>query len=633
MCGIAGIFYYQDPEHWVDESLIHRITRVLEHRGPDDEGFLLDKNLALGHRRLSIVDVSSTAHQPMPNEESTHWICYNGEFYNHLDFRPYLESKGHRFRSRSDTETLLHLWEEKGSDCLHEIAGIFSFALWDSIERELILARDPLGVKQLYYYDTGSYVIFASEIKSILACEDVQRSPDPQGINEYLHFHTPLFERTFFRNILQLRPGEFLRFSRQGCRKLTYWELGLEDRSYRNSEEYCNELSHRLEKTVKEQLMSDVPVGAFLSGGIDSSAIAAFAKKAGWELPCFGVHFANQGVIDERPYQQSVADTLGLDLHLITLDGANFPEDLQRLLYFQDQPIIGPAMFPMAEVSKLASQFVKVCLGGQAADEVFGGYARYALMRPFGVVKSFLWDSLFKRNRIGEGKGNVVGGNLKKQLFDWGNIYRLAKSFRYLTDLPLLYFENFAKVPEGIWQSIFQGKDFVSRDYCREIYFDTIEKSPYQDAVTRVMHWDTQAYLPGLFHQDDRMSMANSLESRVPFADPRLVQFAFNIPAELKINRGATKWILREAVSGFIPDQVLNRRKVGFDTPAKSWIKNTHLGFVKDLLLSSQAKSRGFWEIRNLRKWLEDESNPLWFDVIWKAICIEMWANIYIDKR
>lgn len=636
MCGIAGIFHYADQERPVDRALLERMTRLIAHRGPDGEGLHVDGPVGLGHRRLAIVDLSETGRQPMTNEDGSLWITYNGEFYNHARFRDAL-ARGHTFRGKSDTETLLHLFEERGPGCFAEVAGIFGLAIWDARRRVLTLARDPLGVKQVYYHDDGARLVFASEIKALLACPGVPRAIDEEGLNQYLHFHAPLFDRTMFRDIRQLRPGEVIEVSARGIARRTYFRV--EDFTHPATpvEAEVAALRAKLEEVIKDQLMADVPVGAFFSGGIDSSAVAAYAIRAGARPPCFGVHFAGQGVIDERPYQEAAARIFGVELELLTLDGSTFPEDLMRCLYHQDQPVIGPAMLPMFHISRLAARRVKVCMGGQGGDEVFGGYARYALASPLRVARLWFTGREARGAAPPEaapepGRGGAVSGNLVRQLADPRTLRRLARAAAHAADWRALYFETFAKVPERAFRGIFAARELVSREACRDLFFEEVDRSPAVDPLDKAMHWDVRTYLPGLFHQDDRMSMAHSLESRVPLADPRLLLHAARIDPALRIRSGATKWILRRAVSDVLPEQILNRRKVGFDTPAEAWMKGKHAGFVREVLLGGRARGRGIWDERGLAALLDAPDQPLWIDVVWKALAIEAWAQIFLDQ-
>lgn len=645
MCGLAGIFHYADPDRPVDRAVLTRMTRALAHRGPDGEGFHVDGPLGLGHRRLAIVDLSPAGAQPMPLDDGAFVIAYNGEFYNHQRFRDALEARGERFRGHSDTETLLRWVARRGPDVLADAAGIFAFALYDREQRRLTLARDPMGVKQLYLHDDGRRVVFASEIKALLECPDVPRRLDPDALNEYLHFHTPLFERTFLADVKQVRAGEYVNYAAHGPRARRYWSV--DDFTPRGGSPESNVAALReiLQDVVGEQLMSDVPVGSFFSGGIDSTAVAACAVRAGVRPRCFGVHFTGQGVIDERPYQESAAKALGLDLELITLDGSTFPEDMSRLLFMQDQPVIGHAMIPMDAVARLASSKVKVCLGGQAADEVFGGYARYALAHPLRVAAQFaspsrLVERVQARLHRAPGAGGTpgapaVGGNLWKQLTERRTLDRIARNLRKGPSALLRwderYFDNFTKVPEAAWAGVLSDPRVLSRSRAREVFRDTLAASAATDPADKLMHWDQQTYLTGLFQQDDRMSMGHSLESRVPMADPRMVRFAFQSGFGLKFREGASKWILRRAVADVIPQEVLTRRKVGFDTPAETWMKGKHRDFVFDTLTRQRARERGLWDAPGMARWLDNTSDPLWFDVTWKALCVELWATLTLD--
>jgi asparagine synthase (glutamine-hydrolysing) len=630
MCGVTAVYHYGTPERSVEPAFLAAMTGSLAHRGPDDEGLHIDGPVGLGNRRLAIVDLSPTGHQPMVSPRGSAWISYNGECYNHRSLRPRLEARGYTFRGTSDTETLLYALQEWGPGILEELAGIFAFAVWEPRRKRLLLARDPLGVKQLYYHDDGARIVVASEIKALFHYPGVPRQPDPDAINQYLHFHTPLFDRTFFRDIRQLCPGEYIEIGPHGLRRRLFWGPdGFEPRDA-SPEAQVDDLRDTLAGVVRDQLMSDVPVGCFFSAGIDSSAIAAFALRAEGHIRGFGVHFSDPSVVDERPYQEVAAQALGLDLELLTLDGATFPEDLLRLHYFQDAPVIGPAMIPMYHVSRLAASRVKVCLGGQGGDEIFAGYARYALVQP-GRTMSRLFAGDSARTAAAVSGPAPIRSNLLKQLVSPRTLRRVLRSGLHLADWRRRYFLNFTKVSPTLWNAIFTAPGFHNPAAAWQVFDDTLRKSPALNAPDKILHWDMQTYLPGLFHQDDRMSMANSLESRVPLADPRLVRHAFHTPFELKMRGGASKWILRRAVSDVIPPLVLNRRKVGFDTPAEHWMRVQHADFVRDLLLSQRARTRGFWEPRSIERLLGRTRQVNWFDVVWKLASIEAWATLFLD--
>lgn len=635
MCGIAGIFHYSDPERAADPELLVRMTRRIAHRGPDAEDFWFgtgaESGVAFGHRRLSIVDLSPTGAQPMASDDGRCRITYNGEFYNHADFR---NSLGGPWRGTSDTETMLRLMERKGPEALKNTSGIFAFGFWDSRDHALTLVRDHMGVKQVYYHDDGRRILFASEIKALLEDPSVPREPDAEAINQYLHFHTALYERTFLRHVKVVPAGHFLRITRHGALLRRYWHLDDGHCAPGRDTERVEELRRELSEAVERQLMADVPVGSFFSGGIDSCTIAAKATEVGKKPLCFGVHFSGQRVTDERPYQEAAAKALGLDLRLITMDGSTFPEDMRRLMYHQEQPVIGSALFPMAKVSQLAAESVKVCLGGQAADELFGGYARYALGRPDQVLRSWFAGRRGRGPDAGTPAArsvSTVGGNLARQFASRANLVRLARNLRHLTHWESSYFEHFAKVPEESWRRLLDPPEFCSRENARRLFYEKVGQYRSADPVDKIMRWDVDTYLTGLFQQDDRMSMAASLESRVPFADPAVASFAFSVHADLKLRGGASKWILRQAVAPLLPPLVLNRRKVGFDTPAQHWMAEVHPGFVRETLLSARARQRGFWNASEIERLLGAPGSPLWVDIMWKTLAIETWASLFLD--
>ena len=641
MCGITGAFNYRDGSgDWTRDDVV-RMTRLLAHRGPDGEGVIHEGPVALGHRRLAIVDLSATGFQPMETLDRRAVMVYNGEFYNHLEFRPRLEARGVRFRGSSDTETLLYLMAEYGRDALKDVAGIFGFAFWDRRLQRLHLARDPIGVKQVYFHDDGRRLVFASEIKALVPFPGVPARPDVEGVNQYLHFHTPLFDRTLFHGISQLQPAETMEVTGSGTRKKRYWALDGFEPKWNDPGEAIDDLRGTLSKVVREQLMSDVPVGAFFSGGIDSSAVVSFATRSTSPIQCFGVHFSGYSVVDERPYQEAAARAIGVPLTLISVSSKSFPEDMARLLYYQDQPIIGAAMIPMYHVSRLAAGHVKVCLGGQAGDEIFGGYGRYGLAHPWATISrwmsgraqvpsSVVGDGLL--SPASSGSGDVmIGGNLFKQLLQRKNLRRLVRAYGKGIRPGGLYFSNFAEVSEREWLQVFAAREMVSRNRAWETFSEGIAASPAPDIADRILQWDQRTYLPGLLSQDDRMSMANSLESRVPLADPRIVRFAAHVPFEWKFRAGASKWILRQAVSTVIPEAVLNRRKVGFDTPAEDWMKTMHADWVRDTLTGTRARSRGYFDMAGVKSLLDSPDRQNWFPVLWKLLSLEVWAQQILD--
>ena len=402
-----------------------------------------------------------------------------------------------------------------------------------------------------------------------------------------------------------------------------YWSIPDLPPSPEDATRTEEQLLDRLPGIVGDQLMSDVPVGVFFSGGIDSSAVAAFGRKRLSNLRGFGIHFSHEGVVDERPFQESAAKALGLPLDLVTVGPDSFPDEFPRLMRQQDQPVIGTAMVPMFHVSRLARSQVKVCLGGQAADELFGGYARYAVCQSMGAA--------LRGTGTSSGAGATrVGGNLLKQLRSARNLGRLARSLSRGTDWRGRYFDVVAVVPQATWHSVLDPT-MADRSLAESQFREGTAGPGSVDGPNAAMRWDARTYLPGLFQQDDRMSMANSLESRVPFADPRMVEFAFSIPSSLKIRSGASKWILRRMLKDVLPLDVLNRRKAGFDNPVEQWVAGPHRGFLREVLLSQRARERGFFDPRGVERWLESDGRRYWFDVAFKLLSIEVWAREFMD--
>jgi len=604
------------------------MTDVLFHRGPDGSGMFLDQEIGLGHRRLAIVDLSDAGHQPMTSDCGRFVISFNGEIYNHLELRPRLMQSEVRFRGHSDTETLINHFAKTGLPGLSQLKGIFGFAIWDRKERELILARDQLGVKQVYYWDNGRSIVFASEIKAILANNAYKPRANHQAIGDYFHFHTPIDDRTFFDGIKVLRPGEFLRIRRNGSKTLE---------SYLNEEDYTpftqhvseisSELSSTLRNVINNQLMSDVPLGCFLSGGIDSTLVAKFsADSLNGQLKTFGCYYKEAGTLDEEPYARDVASTLGLTLDAVYPSATDFPRLFEKALWHQDEPKIGSAMVSMWRVAELASKHVKVCLGGQGGDEIFGGYARYAMASPAKV----LWRELIRRINAESGS---PAATMQKAAKKGSNRKRLFQSIKPFGGWKESYFSIISQIPRGkLLELAPEFEDIFEKTKAFENFSATVERCASNDPIDQAMYWDRKAYLPGLFAQDDRMSMAHGLETRVPLADPRLVEFAIKIPNRWKLNGLSSKWILKDAIRTNIPSTVLNRQKAGFETPLKSWLLGEGRELTEDLLFGKRATDRELFSSESVRSWLTPQMDATTEQLLWKCINVEQWFRNFIDR-
>lgn len=627
MCGIVG-FYKRSGNVTEDErKLVREMTALLSYRGPDGEGSVEDSHVVFGHRRLAIVELSNHGRQPMQTEDGRVTVTYNGEIYNHADLRARFLN-GTSWRGHSDTETILRLFAARGADSFASLAGIFAFAIWDSAEKALYLVRDPLGVKQVYYWSDKGRVVFASEIKAVLLHPDVVREADHGAIAEYLHFHSNVGDRTFFRGVRVVPPGCYLRVDANSERVVRYAPaLDLQPLDS-DSQSTAEELQKRISDVVRSQLMSDVPVGCFLSGGIDSSVVAKYARDYAEqrEVPAFGCYFNAPGALNEEPYALEVSKSLGLNLRSVHPTAEDFTSLFARALWHQDEPKIGPAMISMWKVSELAAAEVKVCLGGQAADEIFAGYARYATAAPLRTIGL----EIGKRLRRSRG---AVGSNVQKQLRKGDTASRLLRIANPLQTWEQRYFNTIAQLDEATLKAVIpNAPEITNRAAQFEKFKSVVRQAPSADAMDRAMFWDRSVYLPGLFQQDDRMSMAHSLETRVPLADPRLVAFAVRIPNRWKMNGLTNKWILKVALKGVIPDWVIDRQKAGFDTPTRLWFQNEARELVFDLLAGSRTRERGLFDTSRTATLLERPMTATDEVLIWKLINIEQWFRIFIDR-
>ncbi len=625
MCGIVGIVRF-NPEDVADEARLKRMRDVLRHRGPDGEGLWVDGPVGLGHRRLAIVDVAA-GHQPMANEDDSVWITYNGEIYNHAELRPALEAKGHRYRTRSDTETILHLYEEEGDGCVERLRGMFAFALWDRRRRRLLLARDRLGIKPLYYACTDREILFASEIKALLAA-----GADPVRFNqailpEFLATRFVAGEETFFRGIRKLLPGRTLTWSPdEGIRRRRYWRLPMaQDETRGTLAEEAQEVRARLEGTVRSHLMSDVPLGLFLSGGIDSSGLAALmAPMVDGAIRTFSVGFDEPGA-NELAYARLVARAVRAEHHEVVVSPAEFWEAVPQLVWHEDEPIAFTSSVPLYFVSRLARDHVKVVLTGEGADELFLGYNRYRVTawneRLGGAYAALAPDGVRAAVRR-------AIGHLPRSLRRYA-----GRSFLALEGGPRrLFCENFAVFPEALQQGLLKDRGLLAR---RDPYAEALRcyaEAP-GGALGRMSYADLQTYLVELLMKQDQMSMAASIESRVPFLDHEFVEHVAALPGRLKLRGWQTKAVLRAALRDLVPREILTRRKMGFPVPVGRWLRGAFWPLVDELVLGERALRRGLFDARALRRLAEEHRAGAaeHGDRLWLLANLEIWNRIFLD--
>jgi asparagine synthase (glutamine-hydrolysing) len=625
MCGIAGILKL-DPRETVEEARLKRMRDVLRHRGPDGEGLWIDGPIGLGHRRLAIVDVEG-GQQPMANEDATVWITYNGEIYNHAALRPGLEAKGHRYQTRSDTETILHLYEEDGDSCVERLQGMFAFALWDRPRQRLLLARDRLGIKPLYYAVTDRELLFASEIKAILAATPGRPALNHAALPEFLATRFLAGDETFFRGIRKLPPGHVFTWSvAGGPRRRRYWSLptGTDDSPAR-LDERAGDLTARLEATVRSHLMSDVPLGLFLSGGLDSSGLAALmAPMVSERIQTFAVGF-DDAASNELPFARLAARAVGARHHEVLLSADEFFSSLPRLVWHEDEPIAFPSSIALHFVSQLARPHVKVVLTGEGADELFLGYNWYRLTawnerlgRPY-----WAWVSPGLRRGVRHAVSSLPRAPRRY----------LGRSFLALDPgVRAVYYENFSVFPDAGRRSLLLDRHLVeATDPYREQLrcFEQASGS----TLERMSHADLQTYLVELLMKQDQMSMAASVESRVPFLDHELVEHVVRMPVRFKIRGLTTKAVLREALRGRVPREILDRRKLGFPVPFGRWARERFAPLIRSTILGPRALARGMFAPQILERLVaEHEAGTAnHADRLWLLLNLEIWQRIFLD--
>jgi asparagine synthase (glutamine-hydrolysing) len=625
MCGIVGIVKL-DPRETVDEARLKGMRDVLRHRGPDGEGLWIDGPVGLGMRRLAIVDVAG-GHQPMANEDETVWIVYNGEVYNHADLRPDLERRGHSYRTRSDTETILHLYEEEGERCVERLQGMFAFAIWDRARGRLLLARDRLGIKPLYYASTDHELLFASEMKAILAGGSVRPALNEAILPEFLATGFTAGPETFFRGVRKLLPGRTLSWSAaDGFAERRYWRLPVDlDEAPTTLEERAREVRSRLAAAVRSHLMSDVPLGLFLSGGIDSSGLAALmAPMVKEPIRTFAVGFPDPQA-NELEYARLAARSVGAEHREVVVSPSEFFDALPNLVWHEDEPIAFPSSVPLYFVSRLAREHVKVVLTGEGADELFLGYNRYRVTAWNERLGRVYWAAV-----PGPLRGMVTG--LVKGLPTPLRRYA-GRTFLALEPGPReLFYENFAAFPAALRSRLLADPGLFGG---RDPYAEGLRR--YEEAaggtLERMSHADLQTYLVELLMKQDQMSMAASVESRVPYLDHKFVEHVTAIPGRFKLRGWQTKAVLRAALRDLVPREILTRRKMGFPVPVGRWFRGPFWPVVQELVLGPRALQRGLFEPSFLRRLAEEHraGTAEHGDRLWLLVNLEIWQRIFLD--
>jgi asparagine synthase (glutamine-hydrolysing) len=632
MCGIAGVVKFAKNAE-VDGAVLRRMCAAMVHRGPDDEGVYLGGRVGLGMRRLSVIDLA-TGHQPISNEDGTVWIVFSGEIYNHATLRERLRARGHRYATQSDTETIIHAYEEYGRDCVRHLRGMFAFAIWDTRKRRLFLARDRLGIKPLYYRENRDSFFFGSEIKVILAHPDVHAEFNRSSLPEFLAFGYLSGEGTFYKGIRKLMPGHTLELDENGKLRIErYWDLAFTaDSKSHPSSYYVQSYRDLLEQAVSSHLMSDVPVGVFLSGGLDSSAVAALMTKIRRApVDTFSVGY-REGSYSELPYARTVARHLHSTHHEVVVSGQEFFDTLPKLIWHEDEPISWPSSVPLYFVAQMARAHVKVVLTGEGSDETLAGYARY----PF-ILRNVALDRVYRsvtpspiRRSLRQGIANSswLGAPVRR---------KLSHTFLALDgeSWRSLYFDNFFSAFGTRDQNDLFSEDFARECEADDAYRDVMEYWEHSsgEMLQRLLYTDIKTYLIELLMKQDSMSMAASIESRVPFLDHELVEFAAQIPASVQLRGASGKQILKKAMEDLLPHSIIYRPKLGFPTPWSDWLAGPRLDAIEHLLLEPRSVERGFFRPIAIKRLFEEHRarHRDHYDRIWRLLNFELWQRVCVE--
>jgi asparagine synthase (glutamine-hydrolysing) len=620
------------------------MTEAIFHRGPDDDGYYISAPVAFGFRRLSIVDLSG-GHQPMSNEDGSIWIIFNGEIYNHREIRAELERRGHRYTTKSDTETIVHAYEEYGDDCVHQLRGMFAFAIWDARRKRLFCARDRLGIKPFYYTIHDRRFAFASEIKALFELDGRRARLNRRALPEFFALGYLADDQTMFEGIRKLPPGHRLSLTLDGAdasarapRIEQYWDLNCApDDSLEGEDSYVEHFRELFTESVRLRLMSDVPLGVFLSGGLDSSAIASTMSslmrsgKTGERLKTFSVGYAEDR-FSELPYAKLVADWLDAEYNEVCMGPDEFWEILPQMVWQEDEPVVWPSSVALHFVSRLARQKVTVVLTGEGGDEIFAGYLKYR-----ATLWNTRWAPVYRRWTPARVQA-MVRGWLDSRAVPEPVRRKLRHTFLYFPEVfEKIYFDNFYSVfPQDEQARLFTPQ---LADELRGISAYAGSMACYRPGdrdslLSRLLYLDIKTYLVELLMKQDQMSMAASIESRVPFLDHKLVEFAARIPSRLKVRYLSGKYLLRRAMAGRLPGDILNRYKMGFPTPIKLWLRHQLFDRTAALLSDGRVAQRGIVSgsyIRDLlgahRQGRRDAT-----DALWRLVNFELWNRVFIDR-
>jgi asparagine synthase (glutamine-hydrolysing) len=628
MCGICGKIYF-DQTHVVDPGELHQMAATLSHRGPDGDGVWTAPNVGLAHRRLAIIDLRSVADQPMSNEDGTVWITFNGEIYNFLELRRALEAQGHIFRTQSDTEVIVHAYEEYGRACVERLRGMFAFAIWDTRTQTLFLARDRVGKKPLYYFHGHDRFIFASEIKALLLDDTVPRVPDPVGIDHFLALQYIPAPLTAFQGVRKLPAAHWLELRHGRVEIGRYWKLHYTPKREMTMVEAVDELQWRFAEAVRLRLMSDVPLGAFLSGGVDSSAVVAYmAQQSDRPVKTFSVGFED-ATFDERPYARMIAERYGTD-HTEIVVKAPVDDILPRLVWHYDEPFGDASAIPSYAISELTRQHVTVVLNGDGGDETFAGYDWYILARRLrrGDV-----IPLWLRQRLAASLQRLPQGWRQRQ-----PLRKLARLAAVMGKDPARRHARWPRAfaPDDRWDTYTtEYRTALGASDPEELFVDVFARTDARDGTDVALDADVNLYLADdLLVKMDRATMAHALEARSPFLDHELMEFVASLPTAFKLQGTQKKRLLKAALRGHLPDLILDRTKMGFSVPLARWFRQELRDMAYDLLLSERARARGYFRSEAIALMLDQHCHEQvdHSAYLWDLLVLELWHRTFVDN-
>ncbi len=629
MCGIFGIVGRQDPE------LLKKMDEVLIHRGPDSSGSLNMDGISMGIRRLSIIDLEK-GDQPIHNEDKSLWVVQNGEIYNYLELKKELMSRGHRFYTDSDTEVIVHAYEEYGEDCVKHFNGMFAFVIWDNRKKKLFGARDRAGIKPFYYMLDGQNVLFASEIKALLQVKSFQRKIDETSLYNYMSRLFVSGERTIFKGIRRLNPGHSFIFEKGRLKIKQYWDINLKRKTASSEKEYYKNILKRLEDSVKRRMVADVPLGAFLSGGIDSNGIVAFmAKNSESPVHTFTMGYSENEdhLTNEIPYARESSEYFGTDHKEFIIDPRTVIKDLPKIIWYFDEPYAGS--LPQYHISRLARKYVKVVLCGLGGDELFGDYGRGSrLASSFShLSQMFLCSPGYIRKALLEIDSIIPGVAKNSGIYRKFNDYiiRMLEIGRFYVDRFGIFSEDFKK--EVLKKEVLEKVDV--KYTLQNMFYDFLAKSGVKTIEDIVMYSDFKTQLVNEYlRYTDTLSMAHSLEARVPFLDHELIEYAATIPNRYLVRENDSKYLLKEALRGKLPPGTLERRKGYFSLPYGAWLRNDLKEFVNHVMSENRIKNTGYFSYEKVKNIIDNQrsgDDNMTYPV-WNILMFMLWHEVFMEK-